>query len=72
MFRVIRVYEDESVKLVSDDLIASFMWGESSAYDQSNLRVWLTDVDKIDVSGVYYKTIPNQDYFIKKTKFIII
>ncbi len=71
MFRVIRVNDDDTVKLVSDDLVASFMWGETSDYDRSNLRVWLTDVEKIDVSGVYYKTIPAQDYFLQKTKYTI-
>lgn len=71
MFRVLRVNEDDSVKLVTDDLVSSFMWGENSAYDNSNVRLWLTDVEKIKVSGVYYKTIPAQDRFVAKTEYTI-
>lgn len=71
MFRVMRINDDDTVKLVSEDLAASFMWGENPEYDNSNVRIWLTDVDKIKVSGVYYKTIPSQDRFIVKTKYTI-
>ena len=71
MFRIMRVNNDDSVKLVTDDLVASFMWGEDSSYDKSNVRVWLTDVEKNNLSGVYYKTIPAQDRFITKTKYTI-
>ena len=71
MFRVMRVNKDDTIKLVADDLVASFMWGEKNTYDNSNLRVWLTEVEKIKESGVYYKTIPAQDRFITKTKYTI-
>ena len=71
MFRVMRVNDDDTVKLISDDLVASFMWGEKSEYDKSNVRIWLTSVDSIAVSGVYYKTIPAQDRFVVKTKYTI-
>ena len=42
MFRVLRVNEDDTIKLVSNDLVASFMWGEKPDYDRSNLKIWLT------------------------------
>ena len=71
MFRVMRVNEDDSVKLVTDDLVASFMWGESPSYANSNLRIWLTDDPKVDVSGVYYRTIPAPGRFLKKTKYTV-
>ncbi len=71
MFRVIRINNDDTVKLVTDDLVASFMWGENKDYDKSNLRIWLTDVDKISESGVYYKTIPAQERFVVKTNYTI-
>ncbi len=71
MFRVMRVNNDDTVKLVTDDLVASFMWGENIEYDSSNVRVWLTDIEKNNLSGVYYKTIPSQDRFIVKTKYTI-
>ena len=71
MFRIMRINEDDTVKLVSEDLAASFMWGEESNYDNSNVRMWLTDIKDIDVSGVYYKTIPSPGRFVTKTKYTI-
>jgi len=68
MFRVIRVYNDNSIKLVSEDLVASFMYGESSSYRSSNVRKWLTKI-KNPVSGVYYDTIPNIENFLDKTNY---
>ncbi len=71
MFRVMRVNDDNSVKLVSDDLVASFMWGESAEYDNSNLRWWLTTIENEPVSGIYYHTIPSQKRFLTKTQYTI-
>ncbi len=71
MFRVMRVNKDNTVKLVSDDLVASFMWGEKEEYSFSNLNLWLTPIDSVPVSGVYYKTIPSPDRFLADTKYTI-
>ena len=71
MFRVMRVFEDNTVKLVSDDLVASYIWGDFPPYENSNPRLWLTPQENIDVSGVYYKTIPSPDYFLTDTTYTI-
>ena len=71
MFRVMRVNKDDTVKLVSEDLAASFMWGEEHDYSKSNVRIWLTNVDKIKASAVYYKTLPAQDKYVVRTKYTI-
>ena len=66
MFRVLGINKDGSVKVVSNDLVSIFMWGESDSYDKSNIRLWLTDTND-EHSGIYYKTIPKQKNYIKKT-----
>lgn len=71
MFRVMRVSEDNYVKLVSDDLTSSFMWGNSNDYFTSNVRNWLTNVDNVAMSGIYYNTIPGQSRFLSQTKYYI-
>jgi len=68
LFRVIRVNEDNTVKVVSDDLVASFMWGEDSSYQNSNLREWLTNTGNPH-AGVYYQTLPNVEKFFEKTAY---
>ena len=70
MFRVLEIGEDNTVKLVSNDLVSMFMWGEDTSYDKSNLKVWLTD-SKDEQSGVYYNSIPNPDFYMTKTKYTI-
>lgn len=68
IFRVLRVNNDNSVKLVSEDLVSSFIWGEKYNYRFSNLRVWLNN-NKEDYLGVYYNTIPNPKKFLVKTAY---
>jgi len=68
IFRAIRINKDGSVRLVSDDLVASFMWGEESSYAFSNLKFWLDKNDDIK-SGVYYDTLPGKDKFLIKTAY---
>lgn len=71
LFRVMRINDDGSVKLVSDDFVSSFMWGPSNDYMSSNVRTWLTKTSKEGLSGFYYETIPNIDRFVKKTKYTL-
>ena len=70
MFRVLSVEDDNSVRLVSNDLVSMFMWGDSESYDKSNIRLWLTNTGDQN-SGVYYNTIPNYDKFVKKTSYTL-
>ena len=68
LFRVIRINADNAVRLVSEDNNAVFMWGDDSNYNNSNVKNWLTKLEK-DNSGVYYDTIPNPDKFLVKTTY---
>ena len=68
LFRVIRVNNDNSIKMVSESYAASFMWGDSSPYQESNLYNWLTKTSK-EYSGIYYDTIPNVEKVLSKTKY---
>ena len=68
MFRVLGINDDESIKLVSENYAAIFMWGEKSNYNESNLRMWLTKTNK-DNTGIYYNTIPSQKSFLIKTSY---
>lgn len=67
-FRVVRVNNDNTVKLVSEDITSIFMWGDNIKYKNSNLNNWLNKTDKKH-SGVYYNTIPKVNEFLVKTKY---
>ncbi|MBQ9019004.1 MAG: hypothetical protein IJ097_01665 [Bacilli bacterium] len=68
IFRVIRVNGNDTVKMISENFNASFMWGEESNYKDSNVRNWLEKTDK-EHSGVYYSTIPKIEEKLVKTKY---
>ena len=74
LFRIIRVYNDGSVKVVSDDVNASFMNGTDD-YLTGNVKMFLNKTNNLvtanDKSGVYFDTIPYPDKFIRKTKYTI-
>ncbi|MBQ2639536.1 MAG: hypothetical protein IJF92_02105 [Bacilli bacterium] len=67
-YRIIRINEDNTVKLVSEDNTSIFMWGEKSKYKGSNLNIWLNKT-KDKNSGVYYDTISSINKFLVKTKY---
>ncbi len=67
-FRIIEVLNDGSVRMVTDDIVAEFMWGEESSYQSSNLHLWLTKSDS-SPSGVYYDTLPNPNKFLVQTSY---
>lgn len=66
-YRVIRINNDNTVKLVTNDLVSSFIWGDDSKYEFSNLKIWLNKSDKY--TGVFYNTLPNPNKFLTKTSY---
>lgn len=70
LFRVIRVNKDGSVKVISDDIVSEFQWGEDSSYTNSNLDNWL-DKKEDDNTGIYYYTLPKVEDYLVKTQFTI-
>lgn len=70
LFRVVRINNDGSVKLVSENIATEFMWGEESNYVGSNLDKWLDKTETLG-TGVYLDTIPSPKDFLVKTKYNI-
>ena len=74
LFRIIRVSDDGSVKVISADVNGSFMNGTSD-YFGGNVNVFLNKTNNLitarDNSGIYFDTLPYPDKFIKKTKYSI-
>ena len=67
LFRVMRVNNDDTVKMISENFVASFMWGEESSYKDSNVQNWLNKTEK-EHSGIYYDTIVDNK-LLKKTEY---
>ena len=69
VYRVIRINDDNSVRMINEDINASFMWGEDSHYKGSNIWKFLNKVKDNNNSGIYLDTIPNYEKYLKKTKY---
>lgn len=67
-FRIIRINNDNTIKVISEDPAASFPWGDTSSYKDSNLNLWLNKTDN-ELSGIYYDTIPSINKFLVKTEY---
>ncbi|MBQ3469168.1 MAG: hypothetical protein IJH18_03870 [Bacilli bacterium] len=70
LFRVVRIYDDNSVKLVSNSNEAVFDFGDSSNYDKSNVYKWLNKTTE-EHSGIYYNTFSGVEQLLKKTNYCI-
>lgn len=68
VFRVVRINNNNTVKMITENVNASFMWGEDSKYENSNVRNWLEKSDK-EHTGIYYNTIANADKMLVKTSY---
>ncbi len=68
LFRIIRISKKNSIRIVSEDYVASFPWGEEATYQNSNIRLWLEKGEN-EHSGIYYNMIPNIESNFVKTSF---
>lgn len=67
-YRVIRINDDNSVRMISEDINGSFMWGEDSHFKNSNVWKFLNKIDDNNI-GIYLNTIPNYKKYLKETKY---
>ena len=68
LFRIIRINNDNTVKMVTENYVSSFMWGEESNYQNSNIRNWLEKTGE-DTSGIYYDILPDVNKYLVKTVY---
>lgn len=68
LFRIMRINEDSSVRLISENAAAVFPFGNTSNYSDSNIRSWLEDLE-IEHTGFYSKTLPSIQDFLVKTEY---
>ncbi len=67
IFRILSISNNE-VKLISEENTSIFMYGNTSSYQTSNIRNYLTKTD-ISNSGIYLNTINNYEEILIKTKY---
>lgn len=68
IFRVISINDQNEVKVITNDLVSSFIWGNKNLYKNSNLMLWLDKSSSVN-GGIYYNTIPSPEEFLVKTSY---
>lgn len=66
LFRIIKVNNDNTIKVASLDSQAVLAYGDNSDYKTSNIYNWLNKTNK-EHSGIYQDTIPAVEEFLVKT-----
>lgn len=66
LWRIVKINNDGSINLVTEDIMNEFMWGtEKSKYDTSQVRNWLNKTE--DNTGIFYKNLYNPNEYLKNT-----
>lgn len=68
LYRIMKINEDNSVKIVSNNNEGVLNWGEDSNYQNSNITTWLSTGENPN-SGIYQKTIPGETALLTKTEW---
>ncbi|MEG0994808.1 MAG: hypothetical protein RSE91_02425, partial [Bacilli bacterium] len=68
LFRIMRVMDDNSIKLVAEDNVNTLIFGEEKEYKDSNLYQWLNKTDKKD-TGVYLNSLNDKEKYLNETSW---
>ncbi|MEG1900502.1 MAG: hypothetical protein RR161_03005 [Bacilli bacterium] len=71
IWRVIKINENKSVKLIMDKPITSLIYGDDTNYNQSNISNWLNEVEGIGGSGLFFSTLNNPYKYLSSTEYCL-
>ncbi len=69
LYRIIKVDKSNNIKLITDDVISSLVWGYNEGYENSYIRKWLNKTENITYSGVFENSI-SSDYLVNSENCI--
>ena len=63
LFRIVRINEDKSIKLITDDIVSSLVWSNNTDYNNSYIKSYL--------ENEFYNKLINPDNYILESKWCI-
>ena len=64
LWRIVKINNDGSINLVTDNVMNEFMWGTTgSNYSTSQVRKWLNETS--DNTGIFYRNLYNPETYLK-------
>lgn len=71
MYRIVGLDADKNIKIISNSSETSMIAGIGHDYKKSSLRKWLNEIDGIDNSGVYFKSLNDGYKYLTNTKIYL-
>lgn len=69
MFRILKVNENHTMKLVTEDNQTILPFGNEEQYEGSNLQLWLTKKENIENSGIFYTSLSDAYQNLVETSY---
>lgn len=65
LWRIVRVNEDKSITLITEDNVTSLVWGkDTNKFSESYINQWLNVVEGVEHSGYFYNHLSNPNNFL--------
>lgn len=71
LWRIVKINEDNSITMITEDSIISLPYGNSSLYSNSQIYQWLNLIDNNKNSGIFYNTIKDGEEHLINTKICL-
>lgn len=68
LWRAMKVQNDNTVRLISEDIQTSLTWGDESNYSSSNIRKWL-NLLKEDHTGLFTQSLTQKERYLEQTSW---
>lgn len=68
LWRIIEI-NDDSIKLITDDIQTSIFWGHNLDYSNSYIRKWLNLDANTSYTGIFFQNLNNPELYLNKNDF---
>lgn len=67
-WRIIRINEDKSITMITEDPIISLAYGNVSVFTDSQINKWLNKIGEEKYTGIFYDMISESEEYITNTR----
>jgi hypothetical protein len=71
LWRIIKINEDKSITMITEDPVIYLSYGNSNLYSNSQIYQWLNSIEDNKYSGIFYNTIKEGKDYLDKTKICL-
>lgn len=67
-WRIIKINEDKTITMITEDPIMSLAYGNITEYQNSQVNRWLNPIDNENYTGIFYDMLKESDSYLTNTK----